>query len=353
MPNYSAKLSNLRLRRTGFDPALESYQFKEAVARNSQSYERVQQPESIKYAIGAMQPVDDEYTANTYREGDRVKNHLATKLPENGIRVGFEYQGSVTNNTHVKAHSDIDLLTIHAAFFSLEPPQVPTYPYQGDPVQDLMQLRQVSARIIKSAFPQVEVDESGSKSLTLSGGSLRRKIDVVAANWFDTNEYARTRLPYHRGIMILDYKTKERPQNQPFLHNHHIDTRDKQVNGNLRKAVRLLKNLKYDADKKVEVSSYDIASLAYNMPTHLLDVPSWHELRLVSNCASFLLSVITDTNLRERLVVPDGSRKVFGTPGATLGGVTALYLEVHELEQAIMEELRFSRSTMRESVVVY
>jgi hypothetical protein len=353
MPNYSAKLSNLRRRRTGFDPALESYQFNEAVARNSQSYDRVRQPESIKYAIGAMQPVDDEYTANTYKEGDRVKNHLAAKLPENGIGVEFEYQGSVTNNTHVKAHSDIDLLTIHAAFFTLEPPQTPAYPYRGDPVQDLVQLRQVSARIIKSAFPQVEVDESGSKSLTLSGGSLKRKIDVVPANWFDTNAYARTRQRHQRGIMILDYKTKERPQNLPFLHNHRIDAFDGQMNGNMRKATRLLKNLKYDADRTVNVSSYDIAALTYNMPNYLLDVPAWHELRLVSNCASFLLSVIADSSLRERLVVPDGSRKVFGTPGATLEGITALYMEVYELEEAITQELQYTRSTLPEAVVVY
>lgn len=353
MPNYSSKLSNLRKRRTGFDPVFDSIQLSEAVAKNSQSYERTRQPESIKYAIGSMQPVDEEYTTNTYKEGDRVKNHLATKLPENGIEVEFKYQGSVTSDTHVKAHSDIDLLAIHSAFFSLEPPQLPAFPYRGDPVNDLVQLRINSARILKTAFPQADIDESGSKSLSLSGGSLRRKIDVVAANWFDTNEYARTRLSYHRGIMILDYENKERPQNQPFLHNHHIDTRDKQVNGNLRKAVRLLKNLKYDADKKVEVSSYDIAALAYNMPTHLLNVPSWHELRLVSNCSSFLLSVITDSKLRENMVVPDGSRKVFGTPGATLTGVTALYIEVHELEQAIMQELQYNRSTMREAVVVY
>ena len=64
------------------------------------------------------------------------------------------------------------------------------------------------------------------------------------------------------GIEILDDNEGTRVPNKPFLHNRLIMERDTETNGGLRKAIRLLKSLKYDSDEKIDVSSYDLASIA-------------------------------------------------------------------------------------------
>lgn len=236
---------------------------------------------------------------------------------------------------------------------SLEPPQKASYPYKGNPVDGLITLRKESASIIKSNFPAVTLDESGSKSLALSGGSLRRKIDVVSSNWYDTILYVETGQEHYRGVMILDLDTKSRPKNQPFLHNEKIDDRDRTVSSNLRKAIRLMKSVKYDSDKNIKVSSYDIAALAFCMPNDLLNVPVWFELMLVNNCVSHLATVITNDVYRDSLIVPDGSRKIFGTPGTNIGEVSKLFLELNDLKTQIEKDLGYTSRTVDRAAIHY
>jgi hypothetical protein len=78
-----------------------------------------------------MTAIDPAYTAKTYSEAERVKNQIQKNL-QNGVAVSFEHQGSVPLNTHIKIHSDLDILAILTNFFSLESPQVPAYPYKAD-----------------------------------------------------------------------------------------------------------------------------------------------------------------------------------------------------------------------------
>ncbi len=51
-----------------------------------------------------------------------MKNQLQ-KLNGYSYELEFRYRGSVSNNTHIKAHSDIDILTIHLGFTPLSHPK--------------------------------------------------------------------------------------------------------------------------------------------------------------------------------------------------------------------------------------
>src|SRR5262245_60652655 len=72
-------------------------------------YRQLKDSESVRYTVGAMQPIDSDYTKNTFAQGDRVKDQLKQRL---AVTCDYEYQGSVTTDTHIKARSDIDLLLI-------------------------------------------------------------------------------------------------------------------------------------------------------------------------------------------------------------------------------------------------
>lgn len=314
-----------------------------------EGYRHLVESESVRYVISAMQPIDGAYTKNTYDQGDRVCNQLQRRL---ATTCDYEYQGSVTNDTHVKARSDIDVLLLTGIFHTLEPPQVPPYPYHGDAVQDLIDLRKDAIACLESAFPEAKVDSSGSKSITVEGGSLRRKIDVVPSNWYNTNDYAATRNKVFRGVQILDAKARECLTNTPFLHNERIDEMDRRTGGGLRKAARLMKSLKYDTES-VDLSSYDIVSIAYNIPEWQLAVPWNQDLRILDVCFEFCVQLAHEDAERVAIDVPDGHRKVFAAGHATVNGLRQLALELGKLKRDVLEENERSFAKLSEARIEY
>lgn len=312
-------------------------------------YRRISQSDSVKYVLGAMQPIDPEYTKATYAEGDRVWNQLDKNLM---IYCKLRYQGSVTNDTHIKAKSDIDLLTVINKFVTLERPQEPSAPYQGNPSQDLYDLRKEEIDILTRAFPEAKVDSSGKKAISLEGGSLRRKIDVVPCNWFNTNKYAETDNEVYRAVQILDAETGERIKNTPFLHNALIDHKDKAVGGGLRKAARLMKSLKYDTES-IDLSSYDIVAIAYNIEQELLNLPEGMELTLLQSCCDYCERLLQNNYLRDQIYVPDGHRKVFESGHATRQGLEQLTRELVSLRNDVLNENSRSFNKLAEARVVF
>lgn len=204
-------------------------------------------------------------------------------------------------------------------------------------------MRADAVAVLKSKFPEVEIDSSPGKAITLKGGSLARKIDVVVGNWWDTELWKEHKSKVVRGIRIVDTKGPSLIKNKPFLHNYRINERDKKTGG-LRKVIRLLKTLKYDADSPLAMSSYDIASLAWNMEDGALSVAPNQYLELAKNARDEIRRFIVDENARSALLVPNGTRKVFGSGAATVASLEELHREAVDLIQRIEIARAFSFS---------
>lgn len=336
-----SRLDKLNLRRTD-DGVAEAKLFNEA-------YRNISQSESVKYVVGSMQPIDPEYTKNTYKQAERVRSQLENRLTDS---CEYKYQGSVTNDTHIKAKSDIDLLVIIDKFYTVQSPQTPKNPYKGDPLQDLIDLRNEAERALEAAFSQARIDKSGNKSISIEGGSLTRKVDVVPSNWYHTNKYTESGNEIYRGVQILDKSVPTRLANTPFLHNAWIDHKDKNTQGGMRKASRLMKSLKYDSED-IDLSSYDIVSIAFNMPDESLSYPKGGELRILSSCLDFCKKLQSDPNLRQSIEVPDGHRKVFCEGHATLSGLNQLTRELEQLANDVLRENQRSFRRLAEARVEY
>ncbi|MBX9976399.1 hypothetical protein [Cytobacillus firmus] len=339
--NYQKRLESLKNRRQ------DTYLIEKGMF--TESYEFLKEGSSIKYIIGSMKEVDKKSTDITLGEGERIKKQLS-KLSEEGYDIEFKYQGSVTNNTHIRAHSDIDILTIHNGFVTLESPLKPKNPYKGNPVKDLCDLREACFSLLSNAFPAAEVDNQGAKSISLQGGSLRRKVDVVPANWYDTIKYNQTGLEYYRGVMILNYKEKTRVGNTPFYHNKLLDEKDSRTGANYKKIVRLLKNIKADSDKKINLSSYDIAALMYHMEDsgYLF---STSPLRLVLNAINYLKTIYEQNLIRNSLTVPDESRKIFQEGGATKNDLELILIELIDIYDDVLDDLKITGGTVNKEII--
>lgn len=289
--------------------------------------------QDFSYLVDSMQPIDAQFTENTFKEGFRVRDQLANKLLPKYC-AEFDFQGSVTSDTHIRIYSDIDLLALNGCFVSLDPGVPSSHPYGGDTMTELTSMRLDAARLLKSNFPAATVDDSPGKLISLEGGSLSRKIDVVIGNWWDTELWKQYKVKMARGVRILDTKIPELIRNKPFWHNHQIDTKDKKTGG-LRKVIRLLKTLKYDAEPGLKISSYDIAAIAWNMSDSALSVQPNAYLALAKNAQDELKKFIDNRALRDGLNVPNGTRTIFGAGGATLESLRALHAELADLIQRI------------------
>jgi hypothetical protein len=287
--------------------------------------------DSYQWLVEAMEPIDEKYTNATFAEGDRVQEQLKGGLSTD-YHAAFEYQGSVTSDTHVKFHSDIDLLLLHGVYTSYPLGHPIENPVTPEVVGDaLMDLRGASVKILRTAFYAAKVDDSKDKAIAITGGSLTRDVDVVLCHWWNTPEYLQFRIRANRGIMVLDKASKQRIGNKPFLHNWHIEKRDGEAKGALRKAIRLLKNLKYDKEPECSMTSYDIAALAWNMPVEELRVQPGSHLQLAQNTSAFLNELISNSTSRDKLLVPNGTRKIFASDGASLASLRELTKELDDL----------------------
>ncbi len=77
----------------------------------SESFEK-EKGEYTKYILGAMKPVEAKYTKRLIEQGDRVESQLAGRLDVEYSNLEFRRQGSVSNNTHIKYYSDVDVLVV-------------------------------------------------------------------------------------------------------------------------------------------------------------------------------------------------------------------------------------------------
>ena len=202
-------------------------------------------------------------------------------------------------------------------------------PYVGNSTSELKSLRESAAEILQQKFPKALVDAKPGKSIEISGGSLLRTIDVIVGNWWDTELYKQSKSKVFRGINILDSKVPEEIRNKPFLHNYRINEKDEKTGG-LRKVIRLLKTLKYDAEPELSMSSYDIAAVAYNMSEPSLTVAPGSYVALAKNALAELKRFIQNQAVRESLLVPNQTRTIFGGKGATLESLKALAAELEE-----------------------
>lgn len=348
MANYTQKLANMRSRRMGLGNTALSANFREAVALDSiseefgEAYEKRAKTEAIKYALGAMQALDAKYTAISFQEGDRVKNQLGPCLQSVGISATFEYQGSVPLDIHIRRASDIDLLVLHDRFVTVDHtgPRAQTYfTLPLSVLDEMLKLRSQCESILTQKFPAVTVDTSGAKSISLSGGSLQRKIDVVPSHWHDTAAYQGSKEKHDREVKVLDKHERTLITNRPFLHMRRIEEKDGRTNGCTKKVIRLLKNLKRDSSKDIKLSSYDIAALVWHFSDQALNKPYYLELSLVAETQSCLQFMLNNPGYARTLDVPDMSRKILDADGKMLA-LQQLKAEVDELAMDLVLELK-------------
>jgi hypothetical protein len=293
-----------------------------------------------------MQDVGPDYTRISLETAQRVGRQLNAGLVAAGFSVDFRLQGSVPLNVHIRGVSDVDLLNLETGFLTYATHGRRSLaggygsPASRTSVSVLASLRSEAEKILKAQYPAATVDTTGGKAITISGGSLQRPVDVVPSHWFDTADYQISDQEHDRAVTILNKKVQETIDNLPFLHIKLINDRDELVGGSLRKAIRLCKNVKSDAEEEgteILLPSFDIAATMYHANLAALSTGSVYELTILAETQRHLDALACNHEFAKTLKVPDGSRLIFDTPGK-LTGLNRLSIEMDDLLREVAKE---------------
>ncbi len=322
--NYESRVNNLKSRRKGssqiaaMDSMLESTQILVNKSRQQETWEsRATEKKATNYALGAMQEVDPVYTRISIETGERIENQLYRRLKAIGLETAYRLQGSVPLNIHIKGISDVDILAIDEQMLMFATDGIKSssyFPAGKDGLDVLQSLRSNVEECLSDAFPAAKVHTDNAKSVKITGGSLARDVDVVPAIWWDTKNYQQSERENDRGVAILDKNIPARVYNTPFLHINLIDMRCNQTAGCLKKSIRLLKNIKADAESegtKIGLSSFDIASMMYHCNLVNLSRGRFFELAVLAETQRWLDWLWHNFEAAKLLDVPDGTRKIF------------------------------------------
>lgn len=300
----------------------------------------------LVYLRYSMNSVGADYTRVTKEAGENAKGHLSTSLTD----VVYRYQGSVMTDTHIRAHSDIDLLVISDKFYAFDSSRIgeilDSYDlrsqlnerslqllesqfyvdrYSGNSISELQQLRMDCEGILSRQYSTC--DTSKGKSVRITNLNLRRNVDVVISNWYDDVMSIVNSKGEYRGIQVYNKDTNSKGDpDYPFLSIERINNRSADTNGRLKKMIRFLKNVKADSSLEIDLSSFDINAICY-------DIEPWKYrektfVELVGVVHGQLSSLLSDTSHSDRLTSVDGREFIFrGKPGK-LRNMQLLFAEV-------------------------
>lgn len=254
--------------------------------------------EVLTYIRLAMKGVEPEYTQKSKDAGERVKEHLTRKLSN----VVFQYQGSVMTDTHIKGYSDIDLLTITDKFYSYDANNakdilaksekrskynqssieklehvVNTPLYTGSALDDLHNLRLDSEAVLIDTYDICNT--SKPKSIKIKNKRLNREVDIVIASWYDDVPSIINDKGDYRGIQVYDKENHSKGDpDYPFLSIKRINERSSETNGRLKKMIRFMKNSKVNSVQNIDLSSFDINAVCYDIEVSEYQNFSFYEL---------------------------------------------------------------------------
>jgi hypothetical protein len=346
--DINARLNSLNTRRRGLDRLdrltedASAQIVRKSFIQEAWQKRAVGKPHS-QYAIGAMQAVDPDYTRIGVETADRVSKQLAAGLTTS---VEFRLQGSVPLDVHVRGVSDVDLLTLDTSFYTYATFGVRsvqgyyTNPTTRTSLGVLGDLRRQAEPLLKAKYPAATVDCSGGKCIALSGGSLARPVDVVPAHWNDTMAYQASGAEHDRGVTILNKKVPETIDNLPFTHIKRVHDRDGEALGGLKKAIRLTKNVKNDAENEAraeKLPSFDIAALLYHADKTALMIGYLYELNILIETRRFLDWCWANPTEAGKLRTPCGSRFILDSD-AKRDGLLAISMEMDDLARRVAIE---------------
>ncbi len=322
--NYSQLLENLLTRR--YDEAL-----RESIV--SDTFERSNYPDSLKYVLESMEEIDPSYTYKTFHITKRIQDKIETAFKARGIKADFRYQGAIQTETHVVLHGGVELLIISKSH-GKKPWEI-----VRDKAQEVMECL--------SGDPMFKsVDYSSKLDIKITTTKPRCEIRVVPVVWLENKDYLETKREIDRGVCEYNLERKTKRKYLPFLNIARLNSKDSRCNGGLKRMIRLLSSILRDSEEDIKLTDYQISSVLFDIPDKQLKYNSEYSLSLIGVVSAQLNRIVTDNQYRMTLVSPSEKELVFGKNPRWKTELEKLQKELDLITTDLQEELQKDGKTL-------
>lgn len=288
--DYSTYLEYLKGRR--YDEVL-----KEPVL--SESFYEYDYPDPLKYAFEAMHEIDPSYSYKLFSTVKRTQDLLTQRLSKRDYQVDARYQGPHNCDTHTTLYGDLELVILLKE-------------HGNNPAKKVEGLVSEIMDILSSAHAYNKIDYSSRNRIHIQTRKPTCDLSILPAVWVDSSLYKNTGLEINRAICEFDFANKKRRIHLPFLNMARINSKDRELKGNLKALIRLLRNLVKDSEEPIELSFEEISGLLYNIPNKYLDVPKSKLLSVLPVISFQMKRLILKDAYRMKILAPSGKEYVFG-----------------------------------------
>ncbi|MEQ8474476.1 MAG: hypothetical protein RIC35_24980 [Marinoscillum sp.] len=316
--DYGVLLENLLGRR--YDEAL-----RESIV--SDAFEECEYPDSLKYALEAMEEIDPSYAYKTFHIAKRIQEKLDKVFHEIDLKVDFRYQGPIQTETHIVLYGGVELMLLSKT-------------YSPKPWIQVSRMAQEAMSVLTGDQTFTGIDYSSKLRIKLTTSKPKCEIKILPSVWLDNPEFLNSKREIDRGICEYNMLKKTRRKYLPFLNIARINAKDARCNGGLKKIIRLLLSLQRDANEDIDLNWYEISSMVYAIPDKQLKFNSEYCLGLLGVVSAQLNRVVTDKNYRERLASPSEKELVFGSRHYLNDEVAKLKTELDQLIQDLNASLK-------------
>lgn len=242
----SDKIERLRQRR--FDPIKGQYDVRE-------NFSNTEFSQSTRYIYETMQPISKEYRDITIGAADKVTRHLNRQFNSLDYLHSFRYQGSVTTNTEIAVHSDIDILFMQKDFHYID---LPASKYAGNATNVM---KNVQAEIFNKLNSHYNDVTKNPKNIKVNMQNPKRQVDVVPATYHfgpDSSQNIE-----NAGVVIYNNGSYHN-KSFPFSVTANINYKARITNEASRRLIRYLKNIKEDSDLDISLTSFEIYTFVHD-----------------------------------------------------------------------------------------
>lgn len=143
-----------------------------------------------------------------------------------------------------------------------------------------------------------------------------------------------------RGIQVFDKKADAKGSpDYPFLSIKRINEKSADTQGRLKKMIRFLKTLKADSDAKIDLNSFDINAICYDIKTDKYSSANYLELVVVLYIQ--FESICNNQFVADNIMSVDGLEPIFKDKPHKIEAIKQLFVELKEVFQTLIDKKLF------------
>lgn len=303
----------------------------------SEGYEKFNYGPYLKYTLESMQPMDLSHTKRLYTIAGKVLQRVRGFFDERSVNIDLRYQGAIHTNTHIQLNGELEILAILR-------PREKVEAYKS--VEKLGTLLMSLFSGEPESFDKVDFSNKINIQLTTRRPSVN--LSVLPTIWVDTSAYRESKREIDRGIAEYDFENKTRKSFLPFRNMARINVKDTKVNGNLKRLLRMVKNVQMDSEERIELSDYELTCCLYNIHEKKLSVSPKELISILPAVANYL-DKLGKTGMYRRIISPSRKELVFGNKEEKGDELIKLKNQLTLLIDQLKEELKSDQKTIDHS----